>query len=84
MTHPTYTHPGANAALLMLSRAKRLEFVATRRMLQVPSEKLASMTIAKEALFWQEQARETLRRINDRHNGYFYFHPVYGSGWVWL
>ena len=30
MTHPTYTHPGANAALLNISRAMRRRVLCTR------------------------------------------------------
>lgn len=30
MTHPTYTHPGANAAMLAISRAKRQLVICNR------------------------------------------------------
>lgn len=30
MTHPTYTHPGANAAMLALSRATRRKVLSAR------------------------------------------------------
>ena len=68
MTHPTYTHPGANAALLALSRARR-QVVLCRRNLKAwrgsPLEQVLSQNLEQAYsvyLSWQI----TLEMLNER------------------
>lgn len=69
MTHPTYTHPGANAALLALSRALRRCTLARRDISSARGnwkqrcDMYVEQTAAWEAVF---AARSKLREINRR------------------